>query len=418
MQVRTLHFSDFLKLGRMHQADIGLNLPYALVMPDLPLPASLTQHLPVNSLNSSVFICEDGGKPRAWGQVKARPRREEWEILSLGVVGNVQPETLEVPPVPPSLAEGSLETFDLNGTSDGAATRFEASTATAEAEQPAESLEEPSSNEETEPENFSFIHSWPVEIELAWLKVLEHMVVEAGEKGIVRVYARLLTDSPQLETFSQLGFHAYTHETLFYLQYNQPLERPAALSSQIKEQRSRDAWHIHQLYSTITPSFVQNSEQQNPRSWEIHKAYLPRPTKETGYVLIEDHKVVAYIRILSYRNKHLVRIMNVDNQRDLLPDLIRYALSTLKASSDTQVYCTVREYQVEQEAVLEDCGFVRAFGKQAVLVKHTVQFVRATERQLARGREGKLELARMARPKALVRFVRFLRNYLGSFVTL
>jgi hypothetical protein len=49
---------------------------------------------------------------------------------------------------------------------------------------------------------------------------------------------------------------------------------------------------------------------------------------------------------------------------------------------------------MEQEALLEDLGFLRVYGKQAVLVKHTVQYVRSLERQLARGREGKLELAR------------------------
>jgi hypothetical protein len=74
---------------------------------------------------------------------------------------------------------------------------------------------------------------------------------------------------------------------------------------------------------------------------------------------------------------------------------------------------------MEQEAILEDLGFQRVFGKQAVLVKHTVQFVRGLEKQLARAREGKLELAhRSMRPGTLVRFARYIRYHwhsLGCF---
>ena len=401
MQVRTLQFSDFLKLGRMHQAEIGLNLPFALVLPDLPLPAALTQHLPVNSHNSSVYICEEQGKPQAFMQARARQRRDEWEILSLGVVGNVVPETpviAETPSEEPSAVETVNEVEPLTqvkGERDG-------TLATVEAVE----VETAAAEEETLPGIV-----WPEEIEFAWLKLLERLVVDAGEKGVVRVYARLATESPQYDLFNQTGFHPYTHEHLFALPYTQPVERPVSLQNRLKEQSNRDAWYIQQLYSAITPSFVQNSEQTTSRSWEIHRAYLPRSTRETGWLLMEDSKAAAYVRILSYRNKHLLRLMNLDSRRDMLPDLIRFALSTIKPGQDTQVYCVVREYQLEQEVMLDEVGFARIFGKQAVLVKHTVQYVRSLERQLVRGRETK-----RLRADVLVRIVRFVRQYLHSLV--
>lgn len=426
MQVRSLHFSDFLKLGRMHQAAIGLNLPYALVVPDLPLPAALTQHLPVNSFNSSVYICEMHGKPQAFVQARARQRRDEWEVLSLGVVGKVQPEPIEVlrsetedgTTLPEQLSdEAALQSQD--GFDAEEASVILSSENEGEVEEVIETISAADSDSDETSNDYDYTHSWPEEIELAWYKTLEHLVVDAGEKGVVRVYARLSTESPQLSLFSQIGFHAYTHETLFQFEYSQPIERPVSADLKLKEQRNRDAWYIQQLYAAITPSFVQNSEQNTSRSWEIHKAYLPRPTRETGWLLLEADKAVAYIRVLTYRNKHLLRIMNLDTRRELLPDLIRYALSTLKAGADTQVYCVVREYQMEQEAVLEDIGFSRSFGKQAVLVKHTVQYVRSTERQLARRRDSKLELARYALPRRmLVRCVRFVQRKFNSLVML
>lgn len=426
MQVRTLHFRDFLKLGHMHQADIGLNLPFALVLPDLPLPAALAQHLPVNSLNSSVYICEEKGEPQAFVQARARQRRDEWEVLSLGVVGPVRPELVEL--APPSdettLEENNEESPSLapvsgsGVSSDGAGEAVQLKETDPGSDHRSGETAEPVSDgvENSEPE-YSLIQVWPVETELAWSKLLEHLIVDAGEKGVVRVYARLSTDSPELELFNQLGFHAYTHETLFHLQYDQAVEKPDQETLKLRDHRNRDCWFINQLYSAITPSPVQNAEQTTSRTWEIHRSYLPRHNRQSGLTLIEGDKALAYVRILSYRNRHLLRIMNLDTSRHLIPDLVRYALSTLKAGPGTEVYCAVREYQMEQEAMLEDLGFQRVFGRQAVLVKHTVQFVRSLDKQLVRAREGKLELAhRSMRPGASVRFARFIRNHWHSFV--
>jgi len=423
LQVRTLHFRDFLKLGHMHQADIGLNLPFALVLPDLPLPAALAQHLPVNSFNSSVYICEEKGEAQAFVQARARQRRDEWEVLSLGVVGQVRPETIALNPnseenpaetgedATPSLAPVSGSGVSLDGSK--AVQIKEADT-----EQNFATGENPDGDTRPEEPQFGLIQVWPVEIELAWSKLLEHLIVDAGERGVVRVYARLATDSPELELFNQLGFHAYTHETLFHLQYEQAVPKPNQDTLKLRDHRNRDAWFINQLYNAITPSPVQNAEQTTARTWEIHRGYLPHQNRESGLILMEGEKAAAYIRILSYRNRHLLRIMHLDASRQLLPELVQYALSTLKAGPGTEIYCAVREYQMEQEAILEDLGFQRVFGKQAVLVKHTVQFVRGLEKQLARAREGKLELAHRStlRPGTLVRFARYIRYHWHSLV--
>lgn len=382
MQVRTLHFSDYLKLGHMHQADIGLNLPFVLVLPDLPLPVALTQHLPVaNPYTSSIYICENEGKAQAYAQTRIRQRRDEWEIHALGVIGNVQPESSEIPHSEENNLTPVVQVGESESVSAPALAEALPEVAALESEAVSPLVAGPS----------ELLQSWPGEIEMAWLRLLEHLVTDAGEKGVVRVYARLLLDSPQFELFSQLGFHAYTHETLFYLLHNRNVERPETLN--IRAQRNRDAWYVQQLYAAITPSFVQNSEQCTSRSWEIHRAYLPRLVREYGWLLVESERAVAHVRVISHRNRHLLRIMNLDTRRELLPDLVNFALSTIKAGPDTQVFCVVREYQVEQEAILEEAGFTRTFSKQAVMVKHTVRYSRVMERQLVRGRETKLELA-------------------------
>ncbi|MEI6046192.1 MAG: hypothetical protein WCS37_17715 [Chloroflexota bacterium] len=395
--IRTLHFSDFLKLGRLQEAEVGLNLPDSLVVSNSPLSSALMRRLPVHSLSSSLYIYKEAGKPEAFVQAAARRRSDEWNVLALGVLDSSgRPKNGELVRSSNDETDTTADVTEfLKATSE-----VQAVTPEREVAEVAEEKDEAVDKAETEEK----VEWSPITdaTELAWLKLLEYLVKDAGEKGVVRVYARLSTASPELSLFNQTGFHSYTHENLFTLSYGTAVERPVSLK--IRPQRGKDGWFINELYRAISPSFVQNTEQNLARDWEIHKGYFPRPVKEQGWVLEEDGKVVAYIRTVSNRQKHMMRIMNLETQRELLPDLIRFALSTLKSGPDCCVYCSVREYQAEQEAVLEDAGFTFS-GKQAVMVKHTVQFVRSTERVLTHARDRKLELAHSARPNLLLRLL-------------
>ena len=94
MVIRNLHLSDFLKLGRLHEANVGLDVLGSLVVPHSLRNAAISQHLPaaVNNFNSSVYIYEEPeGKPYAYVQARARQRRDEWDILALGTVAKYFP---------------------------------------------------------------------------------------------------------------------------------------------------------------------------------------------------------------------------------------------------------------------------------------------------------------------------------------
>ena len=86
--IRSLNFTDFLKIHRLQQAEVGLNLPNALIVPHSPLTAALTQSLPVHSLGSHVYLYEERGKPGVFVQTRARTNKEEWEVLAVGTIGD------------------------------------------------------------------------------------------------------------------------------------------------------------------------------------------------------------------------------------------------------------------------------------------------------------------------------------------
>lgn len=398
--IRNLHLSDFLKLGRLHEANVGLDVFGSLILPHSPRGAALSQHLPVpvQSFNSSIYIYEEPeGKPCAFLQTRARQRRDEWDILALGTIGKAPQVTFEAADNLETVRDKELVSETVIPEPDQAPSvdnRDEANIVESPEPVTLESSEvdqlNPNEDEAAEDDGTT----WPSisEAEVGWLKLLEHLVIDAGERGVLRVYARLLEDSPELDLFTQAGFHSFTHESLYRLNYKVAVEKPAEIK--LRSQRSRDLFSIDQLYRTVTPNQIQYAEAPNSssRSWTLSRNYFPRVVKEQGYVLEENDKVVAYLRTLNHRNRHLFTIMCMDNRRESLPEIISYGLSNIKAGEDVQVYCAVREYEAEQETVLEDFGF-EYFGKQLAMVKHIVQYIKNPERALAHARDHKLELA-------------------------
>lgn len=386
MVIRNLHLSDFLKLGRLHEANVGLDVLGSLVLPHSPRSAVLSQHLPVpvQNFNTSIYIYEEPeGKPTAFVQTRVRPRRDEWDILALGTVG-------VIPQINVEQEEKSEEVATLQSEIVAVQTVGDISLELERESQTLSDDDEVGQTELSEAEESSI--SWPSisDAEICWLRLLEHLVVDAGEKGAMRVYARLMEDSPETTLFSQVGFHTFTRESLFQLNYQNALEKPADLK--LRPQHKRDLFPIDQLYRAVAPTTVQYAESTSSRTWALSRNYFPRPVKEQGFVLEDKDKVVAYLRILSYRNRHLLTLMCLDSHREMLSEIIRFGLCNLKAGEDTQVYCAVREYQAEQENILEDFGFVH-FGRQAAMVKQIVQYIKNPERALVHARDHKLELA-------------------------
>lgn len=351
----------------MRQAEVGLNLPNALVLPSFPMTTFFLQHLPVNQQSSSVYIYQEGKEPVAFLQVRARNKRQEWEIMALGTIGEAF--------FPVELPRNEETETNIRAGAENADPEISAAEETLPGEEEAKSAEQAAQ----------------YDLEMVWMRLLEHIILEAGDKGIERIYAKLSKESPEIPMFGQMGFHAYTHESLFEMDYTKPVQSPEALV--LRPQRNRDLWQIQRLYEAVTPSPVQHAEQLKSDSWEINKAYFPHSTKYHGWVLsgLQDDRASAYIRIINYRSKNLIQILNANHHRYSIDDLIRFALSQIKPGPDCQVYCSVREYQSEQEAAFEELGF-KYFGKQSVLVKHIAHMVRANEKATAQIKERRLEL--------------------------
>src|SRR4051812_29603280 len=101
-----------------------------------------------------------------------------------------------------------------------------------------------------------------------WLGLLEELLVEAGERGIVRVFAKLPVDDEHMSIFRELGFVSYAREAIWgNLLLSGGGARPP--DGVLRPQRSVDAWNLMQLYRAVTPRVVQQAEALTSKQWQL-----------------------------------------------------------------------------------------------------------------------------------------------------
>ena len=228
-------------------------------------------------------------------------------------------------------------------------------------------------------------------------KLLEEVVREAGEQGVIRVFAKIADDEPQLDTFRALGFTLYTHEEIWGNLYfgasttvSEPKDDP--MRKLLRTRTGRDAWGLMQLYSAITPAVVQRAEMLSTRQWHI--SYMPRPwilaqgLLEKSYVWQDESGVSdglgGFVRLLTGKSGHWITVMFRSDlgNREVVPVALDHVLWKAARHSNKPVYCGIREYQAEVGTLLEERGF-HLLSRQALLVKYLAEPIKEKQPALA-----------------------------------
>ena len=228
-------------------------------------------------------------------------------------------------------------------------------------------------------------------------RLLSELVREAGEQGVIRIFAKVPEGAAQLNTFRSLGFTLYTHEEIWGNLYfgasttlTDPKDDPRR--KLLRGRTGRDAWDLMQLYSAITPAVVQRAEMLTTRQWHI--SYLPRPMflahglLEKSYVWQNEADKAGglggFVRLLTGAGGHWVTVMfrsDLDN-REVVPVAIDHVLWKAARHANKPVYCGIREYQAEVGTLLEDRGF-HLLSRQALLVKYLAEPIKEKQPALA-----------------------------------
>ncbi|MCB0182691.1 MAG: hypothetical protein KDE31_00420, partial [Caldilineaceae bacterium] len=141
-------------------------------------------------------------------------------------------------------------------------------------------------------------------------------------------------------------------------------------------------WGLRRLYARVTPQPVQQAEGQ-----QMQELVTPpildwwQPFVWTSFVLVEQNQIEGCIRIgYGQRGVWLQLWVNTnDPTADHMHQLVRFALTEVRKYGIRQpIYLGVRDYHGALGPVLSDYGFA-PFTDRAKMVKHLVQWVKATE---------------------------------------
>jgi hypothetical protein len=228
-----------------------------------------------------------------------------------------------------------------------------------------------------------------------WERLLEEVIRQAGEQGVIRLFAKLPEDEPQLHTFRMLGFTHYTDEEIWgnlYFGRSSVQKEDDPLRKVLRPREGRDAWNLMQLYSAVTPPVVQRAEMLTSRQWQVSRMPWPMPLAqsllEKSYVWQDEsgrgEGLGGFVSLTTGASGHWITLMNRQDMgnRQIVPAALDYILWKAARLSHKPVYCGIREYQSEVGTLLEERGF-HLLSKQALLVKYLAEPIKEKQPALA-----------------------------------
>jgi len=204
--------------------------------------------------------------------------------------------------------------------------------------------------------------------------LLEYTTEMAAMHGILRIFAKVEDETPELGLFQRSGFQRYARE-LTYVYSPGPtngLSEPPLPS--LRRWNRHYAWGLHQLYRSITPQRVQMAEllESSEEYAKLHVGAQPLfSTRNENYVCDVGVRLGAWLRLCRGQGSTPHRLfLNVHPEHvDLAEPLLRFGIRRLQESGIRPIYCMVREYGSAVITALRASGFEQTSTKD-LLVRH------------------------------------------------
>ena len=247
--------------------------------------------------------------------------------------------------------------------------------------------------------------------------LLDYMLEVASSHGILRIFAKVEDDIPEMELFQKASFQRYARQLTYVFEpegrdTSSPFggeeaerhwdliptaQQPDELRSspRLRQSERHDkfgtfdlptlrrwnrhhVWGLHQLYRAVTPQRVQMAEMLDS-SEELAKLYVgslrPLPSAlsrgDETYVCDVGVRLGAWLRIRRGHGSapHQLFLMVHPEHAELAEPLLRFGARRLLEGSVRPIYCQVREYESFVINALRSSGFEHVSTK-ALLVRH------------------------------------------------
>ncbi|GAC1581583.1 MAG: hypothetical protein PVS3B3_13280 [Ktedonobacteraceae bacterium] len=204
--------------------------------------------------------------------------------------------------------------------------------------------------------------------------LLEYTTEMAAMHGILRIFAKVVDEIPELGLFQRSGFQRYARELTYVYQpgaASGPSEPPPP---SLRRWNRHYAWGLHQLYRAVTPQRVQMAELLES-SEEYAKLYVGPQSlfshRNENYVCDIGVRVGAWLRLCRGQGStpHRLFLTVHPEHVDLAEPLLRFGVRRLQENDKRPIYCIVREYDSIVITALRTSGFEQTSTKD-LLVRH------------------------------------------------
>jgi hypothetical protein len=208
--------------------------------------------------------------------------------------------------------------------------------------------------------------------------LLEYTLGAASTHGILRIFARVEDDLPEMELFQKAGFQRYARLLTYVFDPDKASVSNDFSPPALQRWHRHHAWGLHQLYRSVTPQRVQMAEmlENSDECAKLHVGSLgPLPSllsrNDESYVCDVGVRLGAWLRICRGHGSapHQLFLMVHPEHTDLAQPILRFGARRLLEGDVRPIYCQVREYESLTIDALRSNGFEHALTR-ALLVRH------------------------------------------------
>lgn len=214
--------------------------------------------------------------------------------------------------------------------------------------------------------------------------LLEYTLEMAATHGILRIFAKVEDEIPEMELFQRAGFQRYARELTYVYEPGSPMPSADPYLPSLRRWSRHHVWGLHQLYRAATPRLVQmaelleNSEEfAKLRVGSLHPWLALLFQGSESYVCDVGVRLGAWVRLCHGHGStpHRIFLMVHPEHIDLVEPLLNFSIKRLEETSTRRIYCLIREYDSFIVTALRNSGFEQTSTK-VLLVRHVA--LRAT----------------------------------------
>jgi GNAT superfamily N-acetyltransferase len=196
--------------------------------------------------------------------------------------------------------------------------------------------------------------------------LLEYALNAAAMNGILRIFAKVEDDLPEMELFQKAGFQRYARLLTYVFDPDKASLADYPAPPALHRWSRQHAWGLHQLYRAVTPQRVQMAEMldNSEECAKLHVGSLrPVPSLlsrgDVSFVCDVGVRLGGWLRLCrGYGSApHQLSLIVHPENAELAGPLLQFGASQLLAGSVRPIYCQVREYESHVIDTLRASGF-------------------------------------------------------------